>query len=85
MDNVPYEKDDAAIVVAILAMSNVLQYKVVAEGVENQDQIDFLRQQGCHYYQGFYKSPAKKAPEFQALLDKYGTSPNGFKHRKNAS
>ncbi len=47
------ESDDAAIVSAIVTLSQKLNINVVAEGVENTDQVDFLREIGCHVVQGF--------------------------------
>jgi diguanylate cyclase (GGDEF)-like protein/PAS domain S-box-containing protein len=47
------DSNDAAIVLAILAMSRSLGLKVVAEGVENQAQRTFLRDHGCQDYQGY--------------------------------
>lgn len=68
IDDVPYKKDDTAIVKAIIAMSEVLDYQILAEGVEYQVQADFLQQHGCHYYQGYLKSRPVPAGEFEKLL-----------------
>jgi len=40
----------------------------LAEGVESEAQLNFLKQQGCDFYQGYYKSPAVPAETFSALL-----------------
>jgi EAL domain-containing protein (putative c-di-GMP-specific phosphodiesterase class I) len=48
------DANDAAIVSAIVAICQSLDLEVVAEGVENQSQIDFLYEKGCHLYQGFH-------------------------------
>jgi len=50
--------DNAAIVETIIAMSKHLKLDVVAEGVENEFQLQFLRSKGCAKYQGFYFSKA---------------------------
>jgi diguanylate cyclase (GGDEF)-like protein len=49
----PENATDAAIVRAILALADGFQLKVVAEGVENEAQLAFLREAGCHENQGF--------------------------------
>ena len=50
------EEDDAAIVKTIITLSRNLGLKVVAEGVETNAQLEFLRQQGCEEAQGYYFS-----------------------------
>ncbi|MFO0705216.1 MAG: EAL domain-containing protein [Steroidobacteraceae bacterium] len=45
--------DDAAICAAIIAMARELRLKVVAEGVEVNEQLEFLRRQGCDHAQGY--------------------------------
>jgi diguanylate cyclase (GGDEF)-like protein len=52
--DVPEDPDASAIVSAIIAMSNELGLSTVAEGVERQDQVDFLAREGCGLVQGFY-------------------------------
>ena len=49
-------REDAAIVAASIAMASALGMQVVAEGVENHDQLRELRQLGCDYAQGFLLS-----------------------------
>ncbi|HEY6641746.1 putative bifunctional diguanylate cyclase/phosphodiesterase [Povalibacter sp.] len=60
--------DDASIVKAIISLAHSLRLRVVAEGVESADQLDFLRQLGCDQYQGFHCSPAVVADDFAAML-----------------
>ena len=53
---VPENSDDAAITTAIINMAKALNLDVLAEGVENVEQLDFLRAQNCFDIQGFYFS-----------------------------
>jgi EAL domain-containing protein (putative c-di-GMP-specific phosphodiesterase class I) len=48
---------DAAITTAIIDMAHSLNVKVVAEGVETLEQLNFLRERGCDEIQGYYFSP----------------------------
>ena len=59
---------DAAIIRAIIAMAHGLALTVVAEGVDSQQQLDVLREQGCDEMQGFLVSPAVTAEKFRAML-----------------
>ena len=68
IDDVPYKKDDTAIVKAIIAMAQILDYQILAEGVEHQEQAEFLQKHGCHYYQGYLKSRPVPPLEFEKLL-----------------
>ena len=63
------QKSDA-IVVSIIDLAHRMGMKVVAEGIENQQQSDFLREHGCDYLQGFYYYKPMSAEEFSKLLDK---------------
>lgn len=47
---------DNAIVYAIIAMGKAMGMKIVAEGVENLAQVQYLQEQGCDYFQGYYFS-----------------------------
>lgn len=58
--------DDASIASTIIAMGQRLGLKVIAEGIETEDQLEFLRQQGCDIIQGYYISrplPARDLEE----------------------
>jgi diguanylate cyclase (GGDEF)-like protein/PAS domain S-box-containing protein len=67
--DVPGDSDDVAITQAIIAMAHSLNLKVIAEGVENEDQLEFLREQGCDQVQGYLLSAPVAADEFVKLLD----------------
>ncbi len=60
--------EDSAIVRAIIAMVHSLELKVVAEGVETQTQMDFLKAHGCDEVQGYLISRPVPADEFVKLL-----------------
>ncbi len=60
----------AAVVRAIIAMSHGLNIKVVAEGVENIDQLRFLLRRKCDEAQGYYFAKPATAEEFPAVMEK---------------
>lgn len=62
------DKDDAAIILAIIAMAHSLGLKVTAEGVEETDQFTFLQRHGCNTIQGFLFSKPLPADELEQLL-----------------
>ena len=59
---------DGIIVSAVIGMGNSLKLKVVAEGVENQEQLDFLKALNCEEGQGYVLSPPLGAAQFATLL-----------------
>jgi EAL domain-containing protein (putative c-di-GMP-specific phosphodiesterase class I) len=67
---IPDNRDDVAIVEAIIAMAHSLQLKVVAEGVETQEQLELLRKLGCDQIQGYYFSKPIPASDVVMLLFK---------------
>jgi len=56
IDDIPYNKEDVAITKAVIDLSKNLNLKVIAEGVETQEQKQFLVQNGCHLVQGYFYS-----------------------------
>lgn len=63
----PHNPDDCALVTGIINMAHSMGIKVVAEGVETAEQLDFLCAQGCDSAQGFLFSPAVTADAFTKL------------------
>ncbi len=65
--------NDATMVEAIIALGHSLHLEVVAEGVETQEQLDFITSQGCDVAQGYYFSPPLSGPRFREfVLDRLG-------------
>lgn len=64
--NIPNDPDQMAIASAVISMAHQLGLRALAEGVETEAQLDFLRQQGCDAYQGFLFCPPLPAEEFAA-------------------
>ncbi|NOR51357.1 MAG: EAL domain-containing protein, partial [Gammaproteobacteria bacterium] len=61
-------EDDAEIVTTIIAMAHNLGLRVIAEGVESKEQLEFLRTKGCDVAQGLFISQARSAEEIDRLL-----------------
>jgi EAL domain-containing protein (putative c-di-GMP-specific phosphodiesterase class I) len=64
------DPNDAVIVETIISMARHLGFDVVAEAVEEEGQIAFLKQKGCHIFQGHYYSVPLRCDEFEAYLHK---------------
>ncbi len=71
VNDLPDDLDDAAIANAINAMAKSLGFVVIAEGVESQEQADFLKAMGCEQAQGYLYSKAVSALDFESLFFKH--------------
>lgn len=67
------DKNDAAIVQAIISLCKTLQLQAIAEGVETEEQKKFLLENECHIAQGFLLSKPINADDISALLKKEQT------------
>ena len=68
--NIPNDSGDAAIALLIIGMAQNLRLSVVAEGVETEAQLAFLRSKGCNVVQGFLISRPIPAEEMTGFLQK---------------
>ncbi len=66
------DPDDRAIINAVIAMAHNMKMKVLAEGVETEDQLNFLRQAGCDELQGFLYSRPLPIKKFEELVESGG-------------
>ncbi|MBW7902453.1 MAG: EAL domain-containing protein [Rhodocyclaceae bacterium] len=62
------DADDWAIASTVISMGQSLRLQVIAEGVENSEQLEMLRGQGCHAVQGYHFSKPLPAEAFAGLL-----------------
>jgi diguanylate cyclase (GGDEF)-like protein len=68
VQDTPDDADDAAIVTGIIALAHSLRLEVVAEGVETEAQLRFLREQTCDILQGYYLSKPMPADKFEQFI-----------------
>jgi len=65
------DNDDVAIVEAVLGLGKHFNMKVVAEGVEDEEQLNFLKTQGCDIAQGYFISKPLSSMQYQAWLERW--------------
>jgi diguanylate cyclase (GGDEF)-like protein len=65
------DEDDASIVNAIIGLGKSLKLRTIAEGVEKESQLAFLRNGGCDEMQGYFFSKPIPAADFEALMRKH--------------
>ena len=68
--NIEHSETDRKLVKLILDIAKDLQVKVIAEGVETEKQMKFIKDNGCDYIQGYYFSKPLPPEEFEKLIEK---------------
>jgi diguanylate cyclase (GGDEF)-like protein len=68
------DKNDESIVSATVLLAHAMGIRVIAEGVMNQEQLDFLKYLQCEEYQGYLFSPAVPADEVARYLSRVGVT-----------
>lgn len=68
--DIPHDAKQCNLTSAIIGLAKSMSFKVVAEGVETKEQLDFLAAQGCDLVQGYYFAPALPKNELEALLER---------------
>ena len=68
VQDITTDRHDATISLAIIDLAHSLSLKVIAEGVETAEQMQFLKDHDCDQFQGYFFSPPLPAPEFEQML-----------------
>ncbi|PKL35466.1 MAG: hypothetical protein CVV44_21925 [Spirochaetae bacterium HGW-Spirochaetae-1] len=68
IDEVPQNIKSMTLATTIIDLAHNLGFKVVAEGIERKDQLDFLHEQKCDHYQGYLFNPPLTAEDFEKKL-----------------
>ncbi|MGH8810254.1 MAG: EAL domain-containing protein, partial [Noviherbaspirillum sp.] len=68
VSDITHAPGDAAIVASIISLAHNLKRHVIAEGVETQEQLAYLRRHGCNEMQGYYFGKPVPAEAFERLL-----------------
>jgi len=76
ISNILIGKKDETLIEMIISLSNKLGFKVVAEGVETQGQLDKLKEYNCDLIQGYFFSKPLKSDEFSEYIKKDLTRSN---------
>ncbi len=72
-ENIPHEHRDAAIVENIIQLARSINAAVVAEGIENKQQLEFVLDRGCYEIQGYYYYRPLPPEEVEVLLLEAGS------------
>jgi len=75
IEEVAINQGDRELVIATISMAQALGLQVVAEGVETDEQLTFIKEQGCALVQGYYFSRPLLADDFDRYLDDWAEAP----------
>lgn len=70
--NIMHDADAAAIVLVIISIARILKFKVIAEGVETEQQAQYLMQNDCDEAQGYLFGKPMPAEDLTAILERAG-------------
>ena len=73
IDTIMEDQNDKAIVSAIITLARTLDLDVIAEGVENKEQLSFLKEAQCNIAQGYLYSVPVSKDDADSLLQAIGT------------
>lgn len=82
VQDLSHDADDQAITRAMINLAHSLKLKVIAEGVETREQLDFLQDEGCDRAQGFYIAHPMPGPELLKLFLDRGAGLGDFSDRQ---
>jgi EAL domain-containing protein (putative c-di-GMP-specific phosphodiesterase class I) len=68
ISDLPHNENDKAVATAVISLGQRLNLRVIAEGVETDDQVAFLRENNCDEMQGYYLSEPVSAAEVEQFL-----------------
>lgn len=83
--DLPDSSEDGAICKAVISLAHSLGLEVVAEGVETDEQLEFLRDHGCDQIQGFLLGRPVPEADFVKLLSEQNSSASGRARAATAS
>ncbi|QIK37566.1 EAL domain-containing protein [Caldichromatium japonicum] len=72
VSDIPNDESDTVIATAVISLAKALNLQVIAEGVENETQRQFLLEAGCHAFQGYLCAPALRPEQLEALIMRLG-------------
>ena len=70
INDIPYDEEAIAIVEMIISLTNTLQIDIIAEGVETEEQKNFMIEKNCHEIQGYYYSKPLIEQDMRSMLEK---------------